>query len=126
MDTALFPRATDARGMWWCVTHDGIIAVYGKRTAVPAAHHTGHSTYVVGVERCGAAEYHGCVIMVTASGNRWLLDDDVEKSTPGPEWRGLGTTLVQRARKHTLVSGHVFGKGAEMSLAERIARRCDC
>jgi hypothetical protein len=112
--------------MWWCVTHDGVIAVYGERTSAPAAHNTGHSTYVVGVERIAMAEYRGCIVAVTASGNRWLLDADVEGTTPGPEWRGLGTMLVQRARKHTLVSGTVFGKGAEMSLAERIAWRVDC
>ncbi len=107
--------------MWWLVSHHGVIATYGLRSAPATVHHTGHSTPVVSVQM--SPSYPGALILTTASGNNWLVDADAEASTPGPEWRGLGTRIIQIARKHDLRAGHVFGDGAGMSLAARIAWR---
>lgn len=114
---------TDARNMWWLVSHTGVIATYGPRDYEPADHNTGHSTPVVGVNM--SPDYPGALLLLTASGNRWIVDADVEGSTPGPEWRGLGTTIVQKARKYSLKMGRVFGVGAEMTLTQRICARND-
>lgn len=110
---------TDARGMWWLISHRGVVATYGSTSAPATEHHTGHSTPVVGVQM--SPDHPRCLLLKTASGNTWMVDADAETSTPGPEWRGLGTRLVQIARKHELRAGHVFGDGANMSLADRIA-----
>jgi hypothetical protein len=107
--------------MWWMVSHSGIIATYGSTALPPKAHHDGHSTPVVGVNK--SPDYPGSLILVTASGNRWIVDEDVERSTPPAGWRGLTTRLVQLSRKYALKEGKVIGLGASMTIAERIAWR---
>ena len=110
---------TEARGMWWCISHEGVIATYGS-TALPAEpHHTGHSTPIVRVNK--SPDYPGSLILVTASGSRWVVDENIERSTPPAGWRGLATRIVQLERKAALKEGKVIGLGVSMTIAERIA-----
>lgn len=110
----------DLRFRWWGVSHDGIIVTYGDRCKPALDHHDGHSTPIVNVRK--EAGKHG-IILETASGSRYLVEEDASISTPSPAWRGLGTTLVQRQRKCALLAGEVFGTGAQLTIAERIAWR---
>lgn len=110
---------TEARGLWWAVSHKGQIATYGSTALAPKEHHDGCSTPIVGVNK--SPDYPGSLILVTASGSRWIVDENVERSTPPAEWRGLTTRLVQLSRKYALKEGKVIGVGCTMTLAERIA-----
>jgi hypothetical protein len=105
--------------MWWAISHEGIIATYGSTALPPKAHHDGHSTPVVGVNR--SPDYPKSIILVTASGSRWIVDENVERSTPPASWRGLATRMVQISRKAALKEGKVIGVGCTMTLAERVA-----
>jgi hypothetical protein len=105
--------------MWWCISHEGVIATYGTTALSPKEHHDGQSTPVVGVNR--SPDYPGSLILVTASGSRWIVDANIERSTPGPAWKGLATRIVQLERKAALKDGKVIGLGASMTIAERIA-----
>lgn len=111
---------TEARGMWWCINRHGQLVTYGHRALSPKEHHDGNSTPIVGVQK--SPEFPGSIILKTASGSRWIVDDEpAAKSTPGPEWRGLATYLVQLQRKSALLAGCVIGDGAKMTLMQRIA-----
>lgn len=87
---------------WWQISHQGVVGFYGSVDAEPLAHHNGNTSPVVVVKRKPGDD---CLWLETLSGSLYRVNP---ANMPGPEWRGLGTYLVQKARLHAFERGEVF------------------
>lgn len=85
--------------LWWQISHRGNVGFYGAASAAPLEHHNGCTSPVVDVKMVPGDK---CLWLETLTGSLYRVNP---ANMPGPEWRGLGTYLVQKARLHALERG---------------------